>query len=89
LDGVILRPQQSKGDPWYFQVRHPKFTQVVAYVHPRPGEVRLEYLLPGTHETLGLATTRDGPYGIVLTVRDDVALQTAVRLLEGALRRTR
>ena len=24
-DGVTLRPQQSKCDPWYFQVRHPRF----------------------------------------------------------------
>lgn len=84
-DGVLLRPQQSKGDPWYFQVRHPKFTQVVAYVHPRPGEVRIEFRLPGTHPTYGVATAREGPYGIVLTVRDADGLRVADLLLGDAL----
>lgn len=40
-DGVFLRAQKSKGgEPWYFQVRHPRFSQVVAYVNPRPGVCR-------------------------------------------------
>ena len=85
LDGVTLRPQQSKDVPWYFQVRHPKFGQVVAYAHPRPGEIRIEYRLPGTHETHAQAIARDGLYGIVLTARDEAGLKGAVRLLRDAL----
>lgn len=85
IEGVTLRPQQSKSDPWYFQVRHPKFTQVVAYVHPRPGEVRIEYRLPSTHETYGPAAARDSAYGIVMTARDDGGLDIALRLLKDAV----
>lgn len=85
LDGAVLRPQQSKGDPWYFQVRHPKFSQVVAYAHPRPGEIRIEYRLPGTHDTYGVAAARDNFYGIVLVARDENAVQVALRLLDDAL----
>lgn len=85
LDGAVLRPQQSKGEPWYFQVRHPKFSQVVAYAHPRPGEIRIEYRLPGTHDTYGVATARDNFYGIVLVARDEDAVQVALRLLDDAL----
>ena len=85
LDGVMLRPQQSRGDPWYFQVRHSKFSQVVAYAHPRPGEIRIEYRLPGTHTTYGLANARDNFYGIVLVARDEEGVQVALRLLDDAL----
>ena len=88
LGEVALRPQQSKGEPWYFQVRHPKFGQVVAYVHPRPGEVRIEYRLPGDHDTYGLAVTRDSFYGVVLTAGDSDGLDVAVRLLRDALDRS-
>lgn len=85
IQGVLLRPQQSKEDPWYFQVRHPRFTQVVAYTHPRPGELRIEYRLPRTHETYGLATGRDNFYGIVLTAQNEVGLGVALRLLRDAV----
>ncbi len=85
IEGVTLRPQQSKTAPWYFQVRHPNFTQVVAYVHARPGEVRIEYRLPGTHQTYALAVARDNAYGIVMTARDDASLDVAVHLLRDAL----
>lgn len=84
LDGALLRPQQSKGDPWYFQVRHPKFTQVVAYAHPRPGEIRVEYRLPSTHDTYGLATSRDNFYGIVVVARDEASVEVARQLLNDA-----
>ncbi len=86
-DGVALRPQQSKWDPWYFQVRHPKFRQVVAYAHPKPGEIRVEFRLSATHDTYGVATARDNFYGIVLTATDEASLATALRLLEDALAR--
>ncbi len=85
LDGAVLRPQQSKGDPWYFQVRHPKFSQVVAYAHPRPGEIRIEYRLNATHDTYGVATARDNFYGIVLVASDDASVAVAIRLLGDAL----
>ena len=87
LEGVFLRPQQSKYEPWYFQVRHPRFRQVVAYTHPRPGEVRIEYRLPGSHDTYGLATGRDSFHGIVLTARSGDDLDVAARLLRDALAR--
>ena len=87
-DGVALRPQQSKWDPWYFQVRHSRFRQVVAYAHPRPGEIRVEYRLPGTHDTYGVATARDNYYGIVFTATDDDGVEVALQLLRDALART-
>ena len=85
---MTLRPQQSKGEPWYFQVRHPKSDQVVAYVHPRPGEIRIEYRLPGTHDTHGMAVARENFYGIVLTVRDEEGLDVSLDLLREALSAT-
>lgn len=85
LDGAVLRPQQSKGDPWYFQVRHPKFSQVVAYAHPRPGEIRIEYRLPSTHDTRGVATARENSYGIVLVARDEATVDVAIQLLSEAI----
>jgi hypothetical protein len=84
-DGVALRPQESKGDPWYFQIRHPRFSPVVAYAYPRHGEVRVEYRLPASHDTYGRALTRDNSYGIVMTARDDEGLAVAVHLLRDAL----
>jgi hypothetical protein len=85
FDGVTLRPQQSKGDPWYFQVRHPKFGQVVAYASPKPSEIRIEYRLRATHDTYGLAVARDSFHGIVLTPRDEEGLAIATKLLADAL----
>lgn len=87
FDGVILRPQRSKSDPWYFQIRHPKFRQVVAYVTPHPGEAKIEYRLPGTHDTYGLALARDNFYGIVLIAKDAHGVDAATQLLRDALRR--
>ena len=70
VEGVFLRPANSKDAPWYFQVRHPRFSQVVAYASPRPGEIKVEIRLPGSHDTYGLAEARDNnPYGIGVTVR--------------------
>jgi hypothetical protein len=87
FDRAHLRAQQSKGDPWYFQVRHPKFSQVVAYAHPRPGEVRIEFRLAPTAETYGVGVARDNFYGVVLTARDDAGIEVALRLLADALGR--
>lgn len=84
-DHVFLRAQRSKGDPWYFQVRHPRCGQVIAYVNPRPDHLRIEYRLLGTSDTYGEATSRGSYYGIVLVVRDDLGLVTAMNLLRDAL----
>ena len=84
--GALLRAQQSRDAPWYFQVRHPRFSQVVVYAWPRPGEVRLEYRLAGTSDTYGIAAAREGnPYGVTLTAKDDAGLEVADRLLADAL----
>lgn len=87
FDGAYLRAQQSKGDPWYFQVRHPRYSQVVAYAHPRPGEVRIEFRLPSTSETYGVGVARDNFYGVVLTAKDETGIQVALRLLADAFDR--
>jgi hypothetical protein len=87
FDGTFLRAQQSKGDPWYFQVRHPRFSQVVAYAHPRPGEIRIEFRLSPTAETYGVGVARDNFYGVVLTAKDDAGIEIALRLLGDALAR--
>lgn len=87
LDRVELRAQQSKADPWYFQVRHPRFAQVVAYVHPRQTELHIEYRLAPDHETYGGAQRRDNIYGIVMKVRQLADLPIAFRLLRDALAR--
>lgn len=87
-DRVLLRAQKSKtGDPWYFQVRHPRFSQVVAYVNPRPGNVRIEYRLPSTNDTYGVATAHDHFYGIVLNLSDESQLGVALQLLDDAIGR--
>ena len=89
LNQIRLQPQKSKYDPpWYFQVRHPKFSQVVAYVHPRPAELHIEYRLPASHPTYGLAVARDHFYGIVLKIQDASGLSVALQLLDDALART-
>ena len=85
LDGAFLRSQQGKGDPWYFQVRHPAISQVVAYVNVRPSDLRIEYRLPGTHETYGVGVAREQGYGIVVKLEDEADLETALRLLADAL----
>ena len=84
-EGVILRGQVSKYTPWYFQVRHPRFKQVVAYVHPRPGELYIDYRLPALHDAYGMAIAHDRFYGIGLTVSDDEGFAVAVQLLRDAL----
>ena len=89
MPGVQLRPQQSKnGRPWYFQVRHPNFSQVVSYVHPRPAELHIEYRLPPSHNTYGIAVARDNFYEIVLKVTAEADLPTALQLLRDAISRT-
>jgi hypothetical protein len=85
LEGAFLRAQQGKGDPWYYYVRHPRIPQVVAYVNVRPGSLRIEYRLPGTHETYGVGDARKHAYGIVVKLEDEADLETALRLVADAL----
>jgi hypothetical protein len=87
IEGVELRAQQSKVDPYYFQVRHIDFGQVVAYVHPRQAELHIEYRLTSDHETYGAAQRRDNSYGVVMKVRQSADLPIAIRLLRDALAR--
>jgi hypothetical protein len=88
-DRVFLRAQRSKGgEPWYFQVRHPRFSQVIAYVSPRPGNLKIEYRLPSSNDTYGVAASRDHFYGIVLNMTSEVELSVALRLLDDAVART-
>lgn len=86
-EGVELRAQKSINSPWYFQVRHPRFNQVVAYAHPRPDDLRIEYRLPSTSETYGVAQARDNFYGIVLKLTSPAELDISGRLLDDALSR--
>lgn len=85
LDGLVLQPQESINEPWYFQLRHPNVAQVVAYAHPRPGEIRVEYRLPASHDTYGQAIARDNAYGIVMTARDEGGVSVALTLLRDAV----
>ncbi|CAN5582218.1 hypothetical protein BH23CHL7_BH23CHL7_16050 [soil metagenome] len=90
IGGVGLRGQDSINQPWYFQVRHSRLPHVVAYAHPFPGSIRVEYALPNTHDTYGRATARSSgsgwrEYGISLIVRDEETLETAARLLRDAI----
>lgn len=85
LARVELRIQQSKGDPWYFQVRHARLPHVIAYVNPRPTELHIEYRLRSEHDTYGVAQRSDGAYGIVMKVRQSADLSVAIRLLREAL----
>lgn len=85
MDGAFLRPRWGKGDPWYFQVRHPRIAQVVAYVNVRPSDLRIDYLLPSTHQTYGVGVAREQGYGIVVKLGDEAELDAALRLLGDAL----
>ncbi len=87
MEGVTLRPQQSRNDPSYFQVRHPKLSQVVAYATPGPGDVRIEFRLPESSDAYGRGVPRDNTYGIVLTATDAGDIEIAIRLLNDALGR--
>jgi len=85
---VELRAQKSRNEPTYFQVRSPKFKQVVAYVNVAPTYVRVDYRLPESHSTYGIAESRDHFYGISLKVQQDADVETAIQLLRDALERS-
>jgi hypothetical protein len=85
LEGVELRGQQSQGEPWYFQVRRRESPSVIAYVHPRHEEVHVEYRLPMSSPTHGVAVPATEPYGLVAKVRQWSDLPDALSVLRDAL----
>jgi hypothetical protein len=89
LDGVELRVQESKGDPWYFQVRHRRLPYVVAYVHPRPSSVNIEYRLSPDDDAEGLGERRQGPYAVAFKVRHSSDVPSGLALLKRTLSRPR
>lgn len=85
VDELELRLQNSKNQPWYFQVRSPRFRQVLAYVNVFASSIRIDYRLPKNHETGGRALARDNFYGISLKVTEWSELDFAVQLVHQAL----
>lgn len=85
--GLELRTQNSRNEPWYFQVRTPQFRQVLAYVNVSPTQIRVDYRLPKDHDTYGKAIARDNFYGIALRLQDMNELDLAMELIEDALAR--
>jgi hypothetical protein len=83
--GVYFGAQNSKGDPWYFQVRHPNVSQIVAYANPRKQDLLVDYRLPGSHKKYDWATGRKHTYGISLRIRDERQIPVAIQLLRDAL----
>lgn len=88
IPGTHLRVQRSKaGEPWYFRIRHDRSSSAIAYIHPRPHELYVEYRLPRSHPTYDFATSRDGPYGIVAQPRSRDDLPVVMRLLNDTIAR--
>jgi len=88
IDGVTLRAQKSKNTPGYYQVRHPKFRQVVAYVNMGQDGLDIDYRLPSEHITdLGVTRRPGNFYGIRLRARAVADLAPALQLLADALGR--
>jgi hypothetical protein len=87
LGELELRMQQSKNEPGYFQVRSPRFPQVLAYVNVAPNLLRIDYRLPQDHEADERVVRRDNFYGISLRTADPEDLDLAMRLIDDALQR--
>lgn len=85
FSGTELRGQKSKHDPTYFQVRHPRFSQVVAYVSLRDAELIIEYRLPQGHPSEVEVERRSNFYGIRYRVRRPEDLSAALTLLDETL----
>jgi len=85
MPGIELRVQNSKLDPWYFQVRHEGMKYAAAYAHPRQGELHIEFALPQDHAAPAIAIRRDNSYGIALKVRQSSELPVAMQLLREAV----
>jgi hypothetical protein len=85
VEGLELRLQNAKGQPWYFQVRTPRFSQALAYVNVAASSIRIDYRLPKTHDTGGRALARDNFYGIALRVTTESDVDFAMKLFDEAL----
>jgi hypothetical protein len=84
-EDLELRPQNSKHEPWYFQVRSPRFRQVLAYVNVSASSIRIDYRLPADHDTDGKAAARSGMHGISYTIEGSSDVDFAMKLIEDAL----
>lgn len=85
VEELELRPQISKNQPWYFQVRSPRFRQVLAYVNVSTSTVRIDYRLRNDHDTGGRALARDNFYGISYRVAEPADIDFAMQLIADAL----
>ncbi len=68
--------------PTYFRIT--LGGQTLAYVRPRPGEVRVEYRLPHDHWAYGSGFGRDSIYGIGLRIDGQTSFEVGLRLLADA-----
>ena len=82
---LILEAQNSKGEPWYFKVRSPRFRQILAYVNVSASSIRIDYRLPSDHDTGGRASPRNNFYGISLTLAHEADIDVAMELIDDAL----
>jgi hypothetical protein len=87
FDGVSIREQKSKNTPWYYQLRHPRYRQVVAYVNLGDDLLRIDYRLPNDHQTDLDVIRRENFYGIRFVVHSVDQLDSAERLLRETLAR--
>lgn len=85
VEGIELRPQNSKNQPWYFQIRSPRFRQVLAYANVSASSVRIDYRLPQDHDTGGRAMARDNFYGISYRVTERGDIDYAMQLVSEAM----
>jgi hypothetical protein len=85
IDELELRPQKRKKEPWYFQVRSPRFHQVLAYVNVSAASARIDYRLPMDHDTGGRGLARDNFYGITYRLTDKGDSDYAMQLMMDAL----
>jgi hypothetical protein len=84
-EDLELRPQNSQREAWYFQVRSPRFRQVLAYVNVFGDSLRLDIRLPPDHDTGGRAKSRNGLYGISYIVANHGDAEFAEKLIDDAL----
>ncbi len=89
IEGVELRGQQSRNEPWYFQVRHADHPYVVAYANVRQSDLAIDYRLPREFGAAGRAERRTDThsltYGLRLKVRYSGDLPESIRLLTEAI----
>lgn len=73
-------------EPRYFRVVWRGIS--VAYVQPRPGEVRADYRLPHNHWSYGWGFGQDKGWGeIGLKINGQASFDVSMRLLDDAIRR--